>query len=169
MRLTLYTDASVHHPSGTVGWGAWAKKDSWLIPWTFGGHMLGSTGDPNVAEALAAEAAVVWLCGHGHLSDVGEVALHLDSPAALALFRDLASGQLMPGAPKILREQKLGKKLRAKAQNAAENVLCCLDSRTLLLKHVRGHSGARSEHGTANAECDRIAYEHMVLARRRKG
>lgn len=169
MRLTLYTDASVHRLSGAAGWGAWAKKDSWLIPWRFGGALPAKTRDPNAAEVYAVEAAVMWLCGRQHLSDVSEVALHLDSPAALVLFRDLAYGQFMPGASKHMQEQKAAKNLQAGGRVAAANVLCCLDGRTLLLKHVRGHSGARSEHGIANAECDRIAYEHMVLARRRKG
>ncbi len=160
--LTLITDASYNGP-GCGGWAAWVKAD---------GQEQHLTGGVLVAPVATCGEAELEACLRGLLVALGyapghDVLLQSDSMHALRILKDRlrlresahVGGSRVQGLPKVVTrlEEALVQEFRAAMWSARVSVL---------VRHVKGHVRNGKGRYWVNAQCDRVAREHMMTARR---
>jgi ribonuclease HI len=165
----IFADASVCTQSHAAGWGAWVKRDGGVSQ-VFGGPFAASMKTPDDAE-ISALANALYRAVHWQLIEPGDVVmLQSDSLNSLTRIRghigaanNGARGGLAVGLP-----AKRARPLSTQAAAAVEVIRKLVaDARlSLVVRHVKGHTGEGKGRSWVNAACDRTAKQHMKARRR---
>lgn len=140
MLVTMFTDASVIHRTGTAAWALWAKSERGTI--RAAGIIKGKCTCSNEAELKAIANGLDALVRSHILFDGDRVLVTADNVSALSL--------VSPPRTNALKD-RLAKVTDAIDQIARRHQL------VLITKHVKAHSGRGQPRLWVHSDCDRRA------------
>lgn len=172
MLISLFSDASLCHDQHVGGWAAWLKSDR-------GGTRAGAAfgirvRDTSLAEAMAVVNGLTMGVRTGVIHDGDVVLVQTDNNAVMSVLTGTARRQATPAVKKRRKMSWRRLKREVRDSNIEIDAISSAFSRIveangieIRWRHVKGHSGIVDARSAVNRYCDKVAKQHMRLARGR--
>jgi ribonuclease HI len=170
--VSLFSDASICNLNKVGGWAAWLKSDRGSI--RTGSHFRTTVNDTSIAEAMAVVNGLVAGTNVKLIQPGDTVLVQTDNNAVMSVLEGTAKRKATKSvrARRKLSWRQL--KRDVKYHNAEIRLIASAFASvteryqlTIKWRHVKGHRGTIDKRSAVNTYCDKIAKDHMQVARKR--